>query len=161
MKILWSLGRLCRFVAQVLTLETFDGLTKEVGHICRALSFHREAHHHGLASAKHGSRLRVHSLLCQGKTALTDVRNRRLDNDGVAIENRSNEVGFDTGNDGHHIIGTIVLIKHGAEIILLSQIVISEIRIVVDVAIAIHIVKANLYGHTVIVCLHFDVLFHR
>ena len=61
------------FVGKTFSLEALDGLTEEVGHIGRALSFHREAHHHGLAAAEHGSRFGVHRLLRQGETALADA----------------------------------------------------------------------------------------
>ena len=149
------------FVRETFPLEALDGLTEEVGHIGRALSFHREAHHHGLAAAEHGSRFGVHRLLRQGETALADVRHGCFDGNGVAIEDGRHEVSLDTRDDGHHVIGTIILVEHGAEIVLLAQIVISEVRIVVDVAVTVDVVETNLYGHAVMIDLRFDVLFHK
>ena len=77
------------------------------------------------------------------------MRYTRLDDDGVAIEDRQEEVGLDVGHDGGYADLAVVDVKDIDKVVLLAQVVEGEVGVVIDVAIAVHVVEAHLYGQSV------------
>ena len=118
-------------------------------HLGRFLRFQIEADHHGAAFAHHAVLLHVHGTLVQRKTFIADVRYPRFDHDVVAVENRENKVGIDIGNHRHHLVGAVISLQHLVKVLLLAQVVVSKVSIIVDMAVAVDVVEANLHRQAV------------
>lgn len=103
-----------------------------------------EEYHNGLRLADYLTALGVDGALLERKTLVSKAGASCLHDNGVAVEDGRVEVGFDVGDDGYNRLQTEVGGEHFTEVLVFAKVVVREVAIVVDVAIGVKVVEANL-----------------
>lgn len=100
--------------------------------------------HDCLRLTDNGSCAGVESTLLERETLIPEAAATCLHHNGVTIEDGLAEVCLDIGNDGDNCLQAEIRREHFTEVLILTNIVIREIAVIVDMTIGIQVVEADL-----------------
>ena len=117
-------------------------------HLYAFLFFQRITNHHCRATTDNRIGFYVDGTLLQGETLSTDTRDAGFYNDLISIKDGMKKICTDIGYNRHNTVCFPIGTHYRVEVVHLTQVVIAEIRIIIDVTVRICVIKTYLYWHS-------------